>query len=96
MGKDITLGQYYPTDSVIHGLDPRVKIIGTLLFIISLFAYKGVAGFLLVSAFLFAMLFLSKIPLSYTLKGIRGIYVLCMITAVFFFFFFAGGTGGKI
>lgn len=90
MGKDITLGQYYPADSVIHRLDPRVKIIGTLLFIISLFAYKGVAGFVLVSVFLFFLLFLSKIPLLYTLKGIRGIYVLCIITAVFNLLFTPG------
>lgn len=90
MGKEITLGQYYPADSILHRLDPRVKILGTLLFFISLFAYQGAAGFVLVTVFLAAMLLVSRIPLSYTLKGIRGIFVLCVITAVFNLLFTPG------
>lgn len=41
MLRDITLGQYYPADSVIHKLDPRVKLFATLIYIISLFCFKG-------------------------------------------------------
>ena len=44
MLRDITLGQYYPADSVIHKLDPRVKLFGTLIYIISLFVFKGMAN----------------------------------------------------
>ena len=44
MLRDITLGQYYQTESVIHRLDPRVKLAGTLLYIISLFLFENVAG----------------------------------------------------
>ncbi len=42
MIRDITIGQYYQTESPIHGLDPRVKLMGTLVFIISLFAGKSI------------------------------------------------------
>ena len=44
MLRDITLGQYYPADSVIHKLDPRVKLFATLIYIISLFCFKGIAA----------------------------------------------------
>ena len=52
MIRDITIGQYYPADSVIHKLDPRVKLFATLLYIIALFVYKGLAGFILITGFL--------------------------------------------
>ena len=41
MIRDITIGQYYPADSLIHKLDPRIKLVGTLLFIISLFLFSS-------------------------------------------------------
>ena len=46
MLRDITLGQYYPADSVIHKLDPRVKLFATFIYIISLFCFKGIAALL--------------------------------------------------
>ena len=52
MLRDITLGQYYPANSVIHRLDPRVKLLGTLLFIVSLFSFKGVTALALATIFL--------------------------------------------
>ena len=52
MLRDITLGQYYPADSVIHKLDPRVKLFGTLIYIISLFVFKGLPAFILAEIFL--------------------------------------------
>lgn len=52
MIRDITIGQYYRADSVIHRLDPRVKIVGTLLYIISLFAFRGFAGYAAAVVFL--------------------------------------------
>ena len=61
MLRDITLGQYYPADSVIHKLDPRVKLFATLIYIISLFCFKGIAALLAATAFLFAVIKTSKI-----------------------------------
>ena len=64
MLRDITLGQYYPADSIIHKLDPRVKLFATLIYIISLFCFKGIAALLLATAFLFTVIKISKCRLS--------------------------------
>ena len=52
MLRDITLGQYYQTDSVLHRLDPRVKLIGTFAFIVGLFLAGNVAGYAVAAIFL--------------------------------------------
>ena len=57
--RDITIGQYYPTDSVIHRLDPRVKLLGTLVFVVSLFVCSGIVGFVVSTAALAAIIFIS-------------------------------------
>ena len=59
MIRDITIGQYYPAKSVVHKLDPRVKLVVTLLYIIALFIYKGIAGFALITLFLVASIRIS-------------------------------------
>ena len=64
MFKDITLGQYYPTDSILHKLDPRVKFIGTIAFIIALFLIKGPVGYGLATVVLVTLIRLSKVPAS--------------------------------
>ena len=71
MLRDITLGQYYPADSVIHKLDPRVKLFGTLIYIISLFVFKGLPAFILAAIFLVVLIKLSKVPFSYMVKGLK-------------------------
>ena len=88
--RDITIGQYYPTDSVIHRLDPRVKLLGTLIFIVSLFVCSGIVGFVFSTAALAAVIIISGIPFRYLMRGIKGIYILVIITAVFNIFFTAG------
>ena len=71
MLRDITIGQYYPSDSIIHRLDPRVKFIGTLVFIISLFCFKSFWGF--IPAFVMLVFFVaaSRIPARFIFKGLR-------------------------
>lgn len=83
MLKDITIGQYYPADSIIHRLDPRVKLVATLLFIISLFAFNSVGGYLVASIFLICVIRLSKVPFKYMVKGLKAIFVLLLITVIF-------------
>lgn len=90
MLRDITIGQYYPADSVIHKLDPRVKLMGTLIYILSLFTFRGVAGFLLATLFLICIIRLSKVPFSYMVKGLRAIVIIMVITAVFNLFLTPG------
>lgn len=90
MLKDITLGQYYPADSVIHKLDPRVKLFSTIIYIVALFLVNDILGLILVTAFLVFMIGLSKVPFSFMCKGVRAIWVLIVITAVCNLFFTQG------
>ncbi len=90
MLKDITLGQFYPADSLIHRLDPRVKLFATVLYIVDLFLVNNIFGWILVSAFLLSMIALSKVPFGFMLKGVRAIWVLIAITAVCNLFFTQG------
>ena len=62
MIRDITLGQYYQADSVIHKLDPRVKLTATICFIVSLFVVRSWVGYIVAAVFLAAMIKLSKVP----------------------------------
>ena len=90
MFKDITLGQYYPVDSILHRLDPRTKFIGTLLFIISVFVYHTIPGYLVAGLFLATVIFLSKVPPKFIFKGLKAVFVLLIITAVFNIFLTPG------
>ena len=83
MFRDITIGQYYPTGSVIHKLDPRVKLIATCLFIISIFTFKNMSGYIAAAAYLLIVIIVSKVPLRYILKGFRSVLILVIFTAVF-------------
>lgn len=91
MIRDITIGQYYSTDSQIHRLDSRVKILGTLLYIISLFTFRDFAGYGVAITFFGLVLVLSKIPFSYTVKGLKPIFILLVFTA-FLNLFWTSGT----
>lgn len=82
MIRDITIGQYYPQDSVIHALDPRVKIINTFLFIISLFIFKSWLAYILFTVAVFTCIKVSKVPLRYILKGLKPILMILMLTVI--------------
>lgn len=90
MIRDITLGQFYPVDSVIHRLDPRTKLIGTIAFIVSLFLFKNWPGYIVATAFMAAVIRLSRVPFRYMVKGLRAIIVLLLITVVFNLFIIPG------
>ena len=78
MLKDITLGQYYPGTSILHRLDPRVKLVGTLVFIITLFAFGSVSSYLVAAAVLVIVIVLSTVPVGFILRGLRMIFVLML------------------
>lgn len=90
MLRDITLGQYYQADSVIHRLDPRVKLGSTILFIISLFLFDNAAGYVVAALFLAIVINLSKVPFRFMVKGMKAIVFLLMITVVFNLFLTPG------
>ena len=90
MLKDITLGQYYPADSVIHKLDPRVKLVWTMLFIISLFVFGSISCYIVVTLVLIGLIRVSKVPLKFMMKGLRAIFMLMLITVIFNLFLTPG------
>jgi energy-coupling factor transport system permease protein len=90
MIRDITIGQYYPAESVIHRLDPRVKLIGTFLYIISLFTFQSFSGYLVAILFLFIVIRLSKVPFKFIAKGLKTILFLLLFTAFFNMFLTPG------
>ncbi len=90
MIRDITIGQYYQTKSVIHDLDPRVKLMGTLVFIVSLFLGKNVWIYLGATVFLATVIALSKVPLKFIVKGLKAVVVLIMFSTVFNLFLTKG------
>jgi energy-coupling factor transport system permease protein len=90
MIRDITIGQYYPTDSILHKLDPRVKLIGTFAFIVSLFLFHSLYGYIIVTIFLAAVIKISRVPFGFIVKGLKAIVILLLFT-VFFNIFFSPG-----
>lgn len=91
MIRDITIGQYYPSNSKLHRLDPRVKIMCTLFYLISLFLFKSILGYAMATLFLAGVIHLSKVPIKFIAKGLKPIIILLMITVVFNLFLTSGG-----
>ncbi len=90
MLRDITLGQYYQTDSVIHRLDPRVKLVATIVFIISLFVVDNWIGYCIAAVFLACMVKISKVPFRFMVKGMKSIVFLLVLAVVFNLFLTPG------
>ena len=90
--RDITIGQYYPADSVLHRLDPRVKLVGTFAFLVSLFVGEGIVAYAIATVFLAAVIKLSKVPFKMILKGLKAIIIILLITVSFNLFL----TDGEI
>ncbi len=90
MIRDITIGQYYPADSRIHKLDPRVKLFATMIYIIALFCFKGIVGLSFIIISLALVIKMSKVPFKFIIKGLKAIIVLLVITASFNLFFTNG------
>ena len=90
MLKDITIGQYYPGQSVIHRLDPRVKLFGALIFIVSVFLFENVIGFGIITFFLALCITLTKVPFKYMVRGLKAILTILLITSLFGLFFTPG------
>lgn len=82
MIRDITLGQYYPENSPIHKLDPRVKIIAAVLYIIELFIVKDFSGFLVCAVALGIVVAISRVPLRFIMRGLKPIILILLFTFV--------------
>ncbi|MCF0143795.1 MAG: energy-coupling factor transporter transmembrane protein EcfT [Firmicutes bacterium] len=90
MIRDITLGQYYPGNSWIHKLDPRIKIIATLLYLVALFVVKDFTGFIVALVALEAVIIISKVPRRFIWRGLKPVLLIIAFTLVINMFMIKG------
>lgn len=90
MLKNITVGQYYPVNSFIHKLDAKTKLIGTFIFMISLFIVNKFFVYSLVLLFLLSVIKLSNIPFSFIMKGLKPLKFIIIFTFIINMFFLPG------
>lgn len=83
MMRDITIGQYYPVDSVIHALDPRTKLLGALIYIISLFYVRKIIWFAVCLLVILVLYRIAKVPFVFFLKGLKKVIILLIFTFIF-------------
>lgn len=88
--RDITLGQYFPTDSLIHRLDPRVKIVSLIAYIVLVFCTFNYYALALVGASVFVIVLMTKVPLKMYLKSLKVIIIIVLITSILNLFYGAG------
>ena len=96
MLRDITLGQYYPTDYVLHRLDPRTKLFGTLVYIVTLFLADSLFGYAAAALFLVLAIKLSNVPVKFMVRGLKAIVFLLLISVSFNLFLTPGTPIFKI
>lgn len=92
MLKNITLGQYYPADSAVHRLDPRVKILLTIAFIVGVFMIRTLVGYGLALAFVCFSAACAKVPFKLLLRGLKPLRLIIVLTFLLNLFFSAGET----
>ncbi|MCQ2609449.1 MAG: energy-coupling factor transporter transmembrane protein EcfT [Lachnospiraceae bacterium] len=90
MIRDITIGQYYNKESLIHSLDPRVKLVWTFVFLISLFISSSVYAYMLAILFLAIIIILSKVPFRFITRGLKSLLFLLLLSVVFNIFLTPG------
>ena len=82
MIKDITLGQFFPGNSIIHKLDPRLKVALTVAYIVMIFVAKGLVSYLFILLSLIAVIIVSKISIRLILKSLKPLFFILIFTAV--------------
>lgn len=92
MLKDITIGQYMPGESFVHKLDPRIKILISLLLIVDVFIISTFWGYIVLTLFIIWCIFIAKIPLKMIFNGLKPIFVLIIFTVLLNVFVTPGET----
>lgn len=92
MLNDITLGQYFPGNSPVHRMDPRVKLILTIVYIAGVFMVGNLLGYVIAMAFLYLIVRVSGISFSYLLKGVKPLRLIILFTFILNLFFMPGET----
>ena len=92
MMKNITMGQYYPVDSFVHRLDPRMKIILTILMIVAVFMVHSLVGYAIVLVFVYLTARMANVPFKMLMKGLKPLRLILILTFVLNLFFNSGET----
>lgn len=92
MLSDLTFGQYYEANSIVHRLDPRIKILILIAYVVFIFVAQNFYAFLALALFLIACIILAKIPFSDMLKSMKGILFIIIITVILNLFFYQSET----
>ena len=90
MFRDVTFGQYYPSDSFVHKMDARIKLILVLLYMVGIFFVVSFVGFAFITVLLLTVILVSRVPLKSVLKSVKGIIFLLFLTALLNVFFNKG------
>lgn len=90
MLNDVTFGQYYPTQSFVHKLDPRVKLLFLIAYIVMIFVANSFYGLALCALLLFAMIIASRVPFGSVLRSIKGVLFILVFTSLLNIFFHKG------
>ena len=90
MFRDVTFGQYYPSNSFVHKMDARIKLVLVLLYMVGIFFVVSFVGFAFITVLLLTVILVSRVPLKSVLKSIRGIIFLLFLTALLNVFFNKG------
>lgn len=85
---DVTFGQYYPSNSFVHKMDPRIKLLLLIAYIVLIFVVKNFYGFIVTCAFFLVAVIFSKVPLGSVLKSVKAIIFLVLLTVVLNLFFY--------
>ncbi len=90
MLKDVTLGQYFPGSTSVHRMDPRMKLVLTILYIVVLFVADGLLSYLAIAAFLVAVIAISRISPKVVLSGMKPLIIIIAITGILNMFYTPG------
>ena len=91
MFRDVAFGQYYPTGSVVHHMDPRMKLLLTIMFVVAIFFVNTYFGFMLTAAVLILIILIAKLPMLSVLKSVRAIIFIVIFAAVINLFMIRNG-----
>lgn len=89
---DITIGQFFPAESIIHRLDPRTKILLVLVYVVVVFFVKSFVGYMVLALFVISCCAMARVPVRFILRGLKPIMFFIVITALFNLFLTSGGV----
>lgn len=90
MFRDVTFGQYYPSDSFVHKMDARVKLLLNLVYLVGIFFVVSFVGFAWITLFLLVAILASRVPVRNVLKSVKGVLFLLFFTVILNIFFTKG------